>query len=117
MNKIICGGLVIALLMTGVMSVATAEEYSDEYKDGFYNGAVLLGQARALGGNLYSLYMSLGGQFTEENEEIVTYYNEEATMFNENVVPYINNELITIFGEDDNRTAQLGMVELPLIET
>ena len=115
MNKIICGGLVIALLMTGVMSVATAEEYSDDYREGFYTGAYLLGQANYIATNLYYFYISLGGDAATD-EAGVAEYNNQTAYYNEVWVQDVNNILIDIYGEDDNRTTKLGLAELPLIE-
>jgi hypothetical protein len=122
MKEIVKYGLVIGMLLCGAIGVASAQEYSDDYKEGFYTGAALLIPAIMDANSLQDLYYNLGGMPTDEtvvvDNETVTwsdYYNDEATYFNENAVPYVNGVILQIFGPDDNRTEQLSLTELPLI--
>ncbi len=116
MKEIVKFGLVIGMLLCGAIGAASAQdEYSDDYKNGFFDAAVLVGQATGMGGSLEQLYMALGGQSTPETAEIVSDYNNQTTIFNQQVVPYVNSVIDQIFGPDDNRTEDLYLIELPLI--
>lgn len=59
--------------------------------------------------------MILGGDDATD-EEAVANYNNNTAYYNEVLVPYVNDMLIEIYGEDDNVTEQFTLVELPLIE-
>jgi hypothetical protein len=122
MKEIVKLGLVMGVLLCCAIGAASAQEYSEDYKEGFYSGALLLVQAVMDADYLSDVYYSLNGQPTDEtlvvDNETMTwsdYYNEEATLFNENAVPYVNGVILQIFGPDDNRTEQLSLTELPLI--
>lgn len=122
MKEIVKFGLVMGVLFCAAVGAASAQEYSEDYKEGFYTGALLIVQAVMDADYLSDMYYSLNGQPTDEtlvvDNETVTwsdYYNEEATFFNENAVPYVNGVILQIFGPDDNRTEQLSLTELPLI--
>jgi hypothetical protein len=123
MKGIVKFGLVIGVLLCGAVGVASAqEEFSEDYKEGFYTGALLLVQAVMDADYLSDMYFSLDGQPTDEtvvvDNETITwsdFYNEEATYFNENAVPQVNGFIEQVFGPDDERTEQLSLKELPLI--
>lgn len=123
MKEIVKYGLVMGILLCGAIGAASAqEEYSEDYKEGFYTGALLLVGAVMDADYLSDLYYSLDGQPTEDtlvvDNETITwsdYYNEEATYFNQEAIPYVNGFILQIFGPDDNRTGQLSLKELPLI--
>ncbi len=124
MKEIVKFGLVIGVLLCTAIGAASAQdqEFSEDYKDGFYTGAALLIPAIMDANSLQDIYYNLGGKPTDEtvvvDNETMTwsdYYNDEATYFNENAVPYVNGIILQIFGPDDNRTGQLSLTELPLI--
>jgi len=114
---------VIGMLLCGAIGAASAqEEFSEDYKEGFYNGALLLVGAVSDADYLSDMYYGLDGQPTDEtivvDNETMTwsdYYNQQATYFNQNAVPYVNGIILQIFGPDDERTEQLSLTELPLI--
>jgi len=119
MNGIFKCGLVAALLICGAMSVAVGEDevtYSEDFKDGFYQGAMVFGQVNNRVVTLYHYYMNLGGVLTDENAEYVADYNNQTTEFNQAWVPDINDLVSEIFGSDDNRTEMLHLEGLPYIE-
>jgi len=124
MNKVVTFGLAAVLLMCGAIGLVSAAdettdettELSEDYKDGFYEGAKILGQASFTVGSLYDLYLSLGGVSSPETAEYVEIYNNGSANFNEQIVPYVNNVVYQTFGPDDNRTEDLYLGVLPLIE-
>ncbi len=119
MKEIVKFGLVIGVLLCGAIGAASAqEEYSEDYKNGFYESARIVGQAYFTEGNLIDLYYGLGGEsavVTAENQEIIDYYNNQSTQFNDELVPYVNGVIDQVFGPDDNRTEDLHLGKLPLI--
>lgn len=122
MKEIVKFGLVMGVLLCAAIGAASAQEYSEDYKEGFYSGAALLIPAIMDAKDLSNLYYSLNGQPTDEtlvvDNETVTwsdYYNAGATYFNENELPQVNDFIMQVFGPDDNRTAQLSLTELPII--
>jgi hypothetical protein len=122
MKEIVKFGLVIGVLLCAAIGTTSAQDYSEDYKDGFYTGALLLVQAVTNADYLSDLYYNLNGQPTDEtlvvDNETMTwsdYYNDEATYFNENAVPYVNGAISQIFGSDDERAEDLYLTELPLI--
>ncbi|MEA2046026.1 MAG: hypothetical protein U9N48_05850 [Euryarchaeota archaeon] len=123
MNRIVQCGLVAGLLIFGAMSVGSAADenapvFSDDYRQGFYDAGYYLGQANAIGGSLAQFYFALGGEeaaITEENKEMVDYYNNETRAFNQEVVPFVNGMIVQIFGDDDNVTSVISLAKLPLI--
>jgi hypothetical protein len=127
MKGIVKFGLVIGVLLCGAVGAASAQEefsedYKEGYKDGFYMGLMYVCGANVQGSELIGLYNSLDGQPTDEtvvveNETITwsDYYNEEATFFNQETVPAVNEVILQIFGPDDDRTEELLLPELPLI--
>jgi len=122
MKEIVKFGLVIGVLLCAAIGAASAQEYSEDYKNGFYSGAALLIPAIMDAKDLSTIYYSLNGQPTDEtlvvDNETVTwsdYYNSGATYFNENEVPQVNDFIMQVFGPEDNRTEQLSLTELPLI--
>lgn len=127
MKEIIKLGLVMGVLFCAAIGAASAQEepsedYKEGYKDGFYRGAMLLVQAVREADYLAGLYINLDGQPTDEtivvDNETMTwsdYYNQGATRFNQEAVPYVNGFVLEIFGADDNRTEQLLLSEVPLI--
>ena len=116
MKEIIKLGLVIGALFCAAICAASAqEEYSEDYKNGFYDAAVIVGQATGMGGSLEQLYNALGGEATPETADIVEYYNNQTTLFNQQVIPYVNGIIDQVFGPEDNRSADLYLVELPFI--
>ncbi|HII07174.1 MAG TPA: hypothetical protein HA349_07665 [Methanotrichaceae archaeon] len=118
MKEIVKLGLVIGMLLCGAVGATSAQEFSEDYKNGFYDAAIIIGQATFTYGNLADLYFGLGGDSTEltpENKDIVDYYNNETSQFNQQMVPYVNDVIDQVFGPDDNRTEDLYLVELPLI--
>ena len=124
MKKIVKFGLVIGVLLCAAIGAASAQdqEFSEDYRDGFYTGALLLVQAVTNADYLSDIYYSLDGQPTDDtlviDNETMTwsdYYNDEATYFNENAVPYVNGAILQIFGPDDERAEDLYLTELPLI--
>ena len=127
MKGIVKFGLVMSVLFCGAIGAASAQEdvsedYKQGYMDGFYEGAMLMvGGARELD-YLAGLYYNLGGEPTEEttvvDNETMTwsdYYNQQATIYNEETVPYINGIILQIFGTEDNRTELLLLPEIDLI--
>lgn len=118
MKEIVKFGLVIGVLLCSAIGTASAQEYSDDYKAGFYDAAMIVGQATFTYGNLVDLYYSLGGEsaiLTADNQDIVEYYNNQTTQFNEQLVPYVNGVIDQVFGSNDNRTEDMYLGELPLI--
>ena len=118
MNSIFKCGLVAALLICGAMSVVVGQDevtYSEDFRDGFYQGAMVFGQVNNRVINLYHYYVDLGGVLTEDNAEYVADYNNQTTEFNQVWVPNINAMVLDIFGAEDNRTQELLLSELPLI--
>lgn len=123
MKEIIKLGLVMGVLFCAAIGAASAQEtYTEEYKDGFYNGALLLVRAVMDADYLADVYYSLGGAPTDEtivvdNQTLTVsdYYNQEATRFNQEAIPFVNGIIMEIFGTDDNRSEQLMLSELPLI--
>lgn len=126
MKEIVTYGLVIGMLLCGAIGAASAQEVSEDYKegymDGFYEGQLLMLGANMQGASLANLYNDLEGKTTDEtliseNETITwsDYYNEQATLFNQETVPYVNGVILQIFSPDDNRTEQLLLPELPII--
>lgn len=126
MKEIIKFGLVIGVLLCVAIGAASAQEYSEDYKegykDGFYMSMAYVCSANIQGSELVSIYNSLNGQPTDDtvvvDNETMTwsdYYNEEATIFNEETVPAVNDVIVQIFGTDDNRTELLLLPELPII--
>ena len=131
MNRIVQCGLVAGLLIFGAMSVGSAADesvptvsedyiagYQTGYQDGFYEGAVLLGSAYVHGSYLqdeYNYYMALSDEEKEKNQDLVSSYNDQSADFNQNVVLYVNDIIVQVFGADDNRTLALSLRELPLI--
>ena len=109
----------MGVLVCTALGAATAQEdLSEDYKAGFYDGAMLLGQAAFAYGNLIDLYYGLGGEsavMTPENQELVEFYNNQSTQFNQQMVPHVNSIIDLIFGSNDNRTEDLRISELPLI--
>ena len=117
----------MSVLFCGAIGAASAQEdvsedYKQGYMDGFYEGAMLMvGGARELD-YLAGLYYNLGGEPTEEttvvDNETMTwsdYYNQQATIYNEETVPYINGIILQIFGTEDNRTELLLLPQVDLI--
>ena len=129
MKEIVKFGLVMGILFCAAIGAASAqeepsEEYSEGYKDGFYTGAMVLVPAVLNADYLASLYYNLDGQPTNETavfgNETMTwsdYYNQQATLFNQETVPGVNGFVLEVFGTDDNRTEQLLLSEIPLIPT
>jgi predicted dithiol-disulfide oxidoreductase (DUF899 family) len=119
MKEIVKLGLVMGfLLCAGIGASSALDEFSEDYKAGFYDAAIIVGQATFTYGNLFDLYYGLGGEstvLTADNEEIVEYYNNQTTQFNQQLVPYVNSVIDQVFGPDDNRTEDLYIGELPLI--
>lgn len=120
MKEIAKFGLVMGVLLCATIGAASAQdqEYSEDYKTGFYESAMIVGQAYFTQGNLIDLYYGLGGEsavVTADNQEIIDYYNNQSTQFNEQLVPYVNGVINQIFGTDDNRTEDMYIGELPLI--
>jgi hypothetical protein len=118
MKEIVKFGLVIGVLLCAAIGAASAQEFSEDYKNGFYDSAMIVGQAYFTEGNLIDLYYGLGGEstvVTAENQGIIDYYNNQSTQFNEELVPYVNGVINQIFGSDDNRTEDMYLGELPLI--
>jgi len=127
MNRIVQCGLVAGLLIFGAMCVGSAADedaptVSDDYivgfQDGFYQGAQLLGTVYVQGSFLleeYNRYMALSDEEKEKNQEFVSYYNNQSTDFNQNLIPYVNDIIVQVFGIDDNRTSELSMPSLPSI--
>lgn len=123
MKEIIKLGLVMGVLFCAAIGAASAqEEYSEDYKEGFYNGAVLLVRAVMDADYLANVYYSLGGEPTDEtivfdNQTLTVsdFYNQEATRFNQETIPLVNDIIVDIFGAEDNRSEQLMLTELPLI--
>ena len=119
MKEIVKFGLVMGVLLCGAIGAASAqEELSEDYKAGFYDAAINIGSATMEYGRLIQLYMDLGGETAEvtaETEDIVEYYNNWTTEFNEQVIPNFNYFIDQTFGPDDNRTENLYLGELPLI--
>jgi len=119
MNEIVKYGLVMGILLCGAIGAASAQdEFSEDYKEGFYAAAMIVGQATFTYGNLVDLYYGLGGEsvvLTADNQDIVEYYNNQTTQFNEQLVPYVNGVIDQVFGSDDNRTEDMYLGERPLI--
>jgi hypothetical protein len=122
MKEIVKFGLVIGVLLCAAIGTTSAQDYSEDYKTGFYSGAALLIPAIMDARDLSDLYYNLNGQPTDEtlvvDNETVTwsdYYNAGATYFNENELPQVNDFIMQVFGPDDDRTGQLSLTELPLI--
>ncbi len=118
MKEIVKYGLVMGILLCGAIGAASAQEFSEDYKAGFYDAAMIVGQATFTYGNLVDLYYGLGGEsvvLTADNQEIIEYYNNQTTQFNEQLVPYVNGVIDQVFGPDDNRTEDMYLGELPLI--
>ncbi|KQC15741.1 MAG: hypothetical protein APR56_12540 [Methanosaeta sp. SDB] len=119
MKEIVKFGLVMGVLLCGAIGAASAqEEFTEDYKNGFYDAAMIVGQATFTQGNLVDLYYGLGGESavaTADNEEIVEFYNNQTAQFNEQLVPYVNGIIDQIFGPDDDRTEDMYLGELPLI--
>lgn len=119
MKEIMKLGLVMGVLFCTALGAASAqEEFSEDYKAGFYDAAMIIGQATFEYGTLADLYFSLGGEstvLTPENQEIVDYYNNQSTQFNQERVPFVNSVIDQIFGPNDNRTGDLYMPQLPII--
>ena len=127
MKEIVKFGLVMGILFCAAIGAASAQEnlsedYKEGFKDGFYEGAMLMvGGARELD-YLAGLYYNLGGEPTEEttvvDNETMTwsdYYNQQATIYNDEKVPYINGIILQIFGSEDNRTELLLLPQVELI--
>mgnify|MGYP001259214526 CR=1 FL=1 len=124
MKEIVKFGLVMGILFCAAVGVAIAQEepsedYKEGYKDGFYTGAMLLGQAISNADYLTMLYNDLGGNTTDVafNETMTwsDYYNQQATLFNQETILGLNEFVLNVFGADDNRTEQLQLSEIPLI--
>lgn len=119
MKGIVKFGLVIGVLLCGAVGAASAqEEFSEDYKMGFYEGAIIIGSATFTQGNLVDLYYGLGGEstvVTADNEEMIEFYNNQSAQFNQQTVAYVNDIIDQVFGPDDNRTEDLYLAELPLI--
>jgi len=127
MNRIVQCGLVAGLLIFGAMSVGSAADesvptVSDDYKagylNGFYDAWYYLGQAYMTAGSLSQLYFMLGGEeivITEANKDAIDYYNNETRGFNQEIVPFVNDMIAQIFGDDENVTSALSLTELPSI--
>jgi hypothetical protein len=98
-----------------IESVKTAK-FSKDYKSGFYDATVIVGQAIGMGGSLEQLYNALGGKSTPETANIVEYYNEQTNQFNDQVVPYVNGVIDQIFDDNDSRSRNLYLVKLHLIK-
>ncbi|MDF0590819.1 hypothetical protein [Candidatus Methanocrinis natronophilus] len=106
------------LLCTTLGAASAQEEFTEDYKAGFYDAAIIIGQASFAYGNLVDLYYGLGGEsvvLTPENQEVVEFYNNQSTQFNQQMVPYVNGVIFQIFGQDDERAEDLYMPELPII--
>ncbi len=128
MNRIVQCGLVAGLLIFGAMSMGGAADedapvFSDDYKagylNGFYDAGNYLRPAYTGAGSLLQIYFALGGEeavITEANKEMVDYYNNETRGFNQEVVPFVNDMIVQIFGDDENVTSVLSLTELPSIE-
>jgi len=126
MKEIVKYGLVIGMLLCGAIGAASAQEelsedYKEGYQDGFYMSADLLIGANLQGAALADLYYSLNGEPTDETltfeNETMTwsdYYNDQATIFNQETAP-VNDFIVQIFGPDDNRTELLLLPKLPII--
>ena len=122
MNRIVQCGLVAGLLIFGAMGMGgaadDATQYSEDYKQGFYDGGVRLGQANAIGTNLVGFYWGLGGNetiITEKNQGLVNQYNNESLYFNQVIVYNVNGIIAEIFGKDDSRALDLYLPELHYI--
>jgi predicted dithiol-disulfide oxidoreductase (DUF899 family) len=120
MKEIVKFGLVIGVLLCSAIGAASAQdqEFSEEYKAGFYDAAINVGTVTMEYGRLMQLYIDLGGESAEvtaENEDIIEYYNNWTTQFNEQLVPNFNDFIDQTFGPEDNRTEDLYLGEMPLI--
>ena len=109
----------IGVLLCAAIGAASAqEEFSEEYKAGFYDAAINVGSVTMEYGRLMQLYIDLGGESaveTPENQDIIEYYNNWTTQFNEQLVPNFNDFIDQTFGPDDNRTENLYLSEMPFI--
>ena len=127
MKEIMKLGLVMGVLFCTALGAASAqEELSEDYKagfqEGFFAGAMVLIDPWLQGSYLSGLYESLEGKPTDQtvviDNETMTlsdYYNAQATLFNQQTVPEVNNFILQVFGPEDNRTEQLLLPELPII--
>ncbi len=130
MNRIVQCGLVAGLLIFGAMSMGGAADenvptvsedykagYGAGYQDGFYEGAQLYGSAMANGPYLlsyYQDYMALSDEDKDKSQDFVSYYNNQSADFNQ-LVSYVNDRIVQIFGDDENVTSALTLTELPSI--
>ena len=127
MKEILKFGLVMGVLLCAAIGVASAQEtlsedYKEGYKDGFYRGATTWFNTVIEYSDLANLYNQLGGQPTNEtavfDNETMTwsdFYNERATIFNEEIAPSVNSLIMEIYGPDDNRTELFLIPDLELI--
>ena len=99
MKEIVKFGLVMGVLFCAAIGAASAQEtYSEDYKEGFYRGAILLVGAVMDADYLADVYYSLNGEPTDEtivvdNQTLTVsdYYNQQASLFNQDAIPYVNS--------------------------
>ena len=127
MKEIMKLELVMGVLLCTTLGAASAqEELSEDYKkgfqEGFFAGAMVLIDPWLQGSYLSGLYETMDGKPSDEivvieNETMTLsdYYNAQATLFNQQKVPEVNNFILDVFGPDDERIEYLLLPELPII--